>query len=227
MTMETQEVDPAPYGVRLDGSPRKRPGRPPGARNKTPRKSAGNAVRGNSPYRRVVVTEQEPAGEELPDEGAGLGAVVEGDGLQADPGSSIGAGLAAASSSSTTRSGPKGRGPTLAVKKDIRAKLAFMLGLPAGMWAMSDPICGGAFAADVPGLADALVEIICDSPDLVTWFTSGGNYMKWLTAVTAVQGTGVAIWQHHVAHSVGATHDAGIRYDPGRYPAVVPDSATG
>jgi hypothetical protein len=184
-------------------------------------------VTGSSPYRRTVVTEDGPAGDEPQQDAPEPLDGAQGDEHGRDPVSAIGAGLAAASGSSSGSRATRGRPATLAVRKDIRAKVGFMLTLPGGMWSMSDPLCGGQFLADAPAVADALVDIICDSPDLVAWFTSGGNYMKWLTLVTALQGTGVTLWRHHIAHSVGDEHEQRDSFDPRRYPAVVPNSAAG
>jgi hypothetical protein len=231
MTTTTVADPEAPYGRRLDGTPKRRTGRPPGARNKTPRTSPGNAV-GRSPYEKVVVTSSDPEPLDEPDEAPPLPAGDQGDDLGRDPVSSIGAGLlggaAATSSPSRGTAGRSGAGrPTVAIRKDIRGKIAFIAGLQATVWEMRDPWCGKAFKADVPQLSDALTDIICDSPDLVAWFTSGGNYMKWLNVVTALQGTGMAMWRHHIVHSVGEEHGAGNRFDPRQYPAVVPNTATG
>lgn len=218
----------APYGRRLDGTPRKRAGRPPGSKNRmarAPRATSGTAV-GESPYSRAVVTEHgdqehEPAAA-VP-EGSADGA-----GLAHDPLSAIGDGLSAAASSSA-RGGSRGARVTVAVKKDVTAKVAFMLGLPAGMWKMADEHCGTVAVESVPGVAETLGEIICDSPDLVKWFTSGGNYVRYLELVTRLQALAVAVYQHHIAHSIpeAGAHDPATWFDPRRFPAVVPTSAAG
>lgn len=218
----------APYGRKLDGTPRKRAGRPPGSKNRNPRgprATSGTAV-GESPYSRAVVTEhdedQEPAAAASVPEGS-----ADEGGLSRDPLSAIGDGLSAAASSSA-RGGQRGARVTVAVKKDVTAKVAFMLGLPAGMWKMADQHCGTVAVESVPGVAETLGEIICDSPDLVKWFTSGGNYIRYLELVTRLQALAVAVYQHHIAHSVpeAGAHDA-TWFDPRRFPAVVPTPAAG
>lgn len=102
--------------------------------------------------------------------------------------------------------------PTVSVRRDIRGKLAMFLGIIGTGWASRDDHCGGTFldsiadqkteSGDAPGIATALTDIICDSPDMVAWFTSSGSYMKWLTLATAVQPVLTTIFAHHVTHSI-------------------------
>jgi hypothetical protein len=121
---------------------------------------------------------------------------------------------------STAKTAAKGRAVTAAVRKDIRAKLAFMMGLTTTMWAVSDQYCGAAAAAIVPELSEAITDIVVDSADLVAWFTAGGSYMKWLTLLTIVQPVGVTMWQHHISHTIGDTDDEPReQFDPQLYPA--------
>lgn len=88
------------------------------------------------------------------------------------------------------------------VRKDVQAKLGLMLSMLAGTWRMRDPLCGGTALEQVPDISDALADIICDSPDLVAWFTSTGNFMKWLKLLMAVQPVAMVGLQHHVLHTV-------------------------
>jgi hypothetical protein len=97
---------------------------------------------------------------------------------------------------------------TPSVRKDIKAKVALMITLPAGLAARRDPICGTVLLEQVPQISDALVDIIADSPDLVQFFTAGGSgYMKWLNLAVALQPVATVAFQHHVAHSIGVTED--------------------
>lgn len=114
----------------------------------------------------------------------------------------------------------------LSTRKDIRGKVAMLLTVPGSMWAGRDPHCGGAFLeaipdqvgevindqgeleeATSPGIATALTDIICESPDVVNWFTSSGKYMKWLTLAMAVQPVLATAFQHHVTHSLASTEE--------------------
>lgn len=102
---------------------------------------------------------------------------------------------------------------TAAVKKDIRAKLAFGLALAPTPLYRLDQVCVEAFVSCIPdrtaesgepvlGLASALTEIICDSPELVKFFSAGGRYMKLLQLMMALQPFGQVLMQHHITHSI-------------------------
>jgi hypothetical protein len=95
---------------------------------------------------------------------------------------------------------------TAAEKRDIRAKVEFILAPSAVMIGNVDPFCGPVFTRQAPEIAQALTDIICDSPDLVRWFTgagSAGGYMKYLTLVMACLPVGTVVFAHHVTHSIG------------------------
>lgn len=92
---------------------------------------------------------------------------------------------------------------TTAVRKDIRAKVALLLGFPAMAVKRKDPYCGTVIVEQVPEISDALVDIICESPDLVAFFTSGSSYMKYLALATALQPVAETAWGHHVSHKIG------------------------
>jgi hypothetical protein len=113
---------------------------------------------------------------------------------------------------------------TPAVRKDIRAKLALLLGLPASIVKRRDPVCGTVMLQQVPDVSDALADIMCDSPDLVAFFTSSGSgYMKWLTLATALQPVLETGFKHHVSHSIGNQENEGsgppVHQDWSRYAA--------
>jgi hypothetical protein len=94
---------------------------------------------------------------------------------------------------------------TSAVRRDVEAKFGLMLEIPGRVWAVRDPWCGGAFLQQVPDIRSAGVELICQSPDLVAWFTgTGGGFMLWLNLVTALQPVALTAWAHHVTHAIGA-----------------------
>ena len=90
---------------------------------------------------------------------------------------------------------------TATMRKDVEAKIRFVA-VPAGrMWASTDPICGGTFCQQEPEISGALAEIVCDSPDLLAWFTGPqGKYMKFFNLFMACVPVGMAVYGHHLAH---------------------------
>lgn len=103
-----------------------------------------------------------------------------------------------------------------AIRKDVHAKTSMMLMILGGTWAHRDPYCGSIFGqsipdrmavdedgnrTSVPGIATALTDIFCDSPDIVKWFTASGRYMKWLTLASSLQPIAGAVLRHHITHS--------------------------
>jgi hypothetical protein len=109
----------------------------------------------------------------------------------------------------TAKEAPRGgRAPsaakiTAAIHKDIHAKISVGLEIPGRVWQARDPLCGGTFVEQRPAIADALTGIVCDSPDLVAWFTGpGGKFMKWLDLMMAVAPVAMVVGAHHVFHTV-------------------------
>lgn len=93
---------------------------------------------------------------------------------------------------------------TAAIRADIEAKVALMLTFPAAAWAARDPFCGRVAVDVVPPTSSALADIFCGSPDAVAFFTTtGGDYMKWLQLMTALQPLAVTYYQHHIGHTIG------------------------
>ena len=86
---------------------------------------------------------------------------------------------------------------------------------------MRDPWCGTAFVHQRPAIAEALTDIVCDSADLVEWFTGpAGGFMKYLTLAAALQPVAVTIYGHHVAHTIGIGTEAEQKpQDMSRYAA--------
>ena len=92
---------------------------------------------------------------------------------------------------------------TAGIRADINAKVSMPLAIAGGIWEARDPLCGGTFVRQRPDIADALTDIICESADLVAFFTGpGGAFMKYLNL-------GAALWPvievaaaHHVYHTI-------------------------
>jgi hypothetical protein len=92
---------------------------------------------------------------------------------------------------------------TAGIRKDIDAKVGIMLELPGRVWEARDPLCGAVFVQQLPSTRSALVDLICQSPDLVAWFTGvGGGFMLYLNLLAALQPVAVTVWAHHIAHSI-------------------------
>lgn len=110
-------------------------------------------------------------------------------------------------SSAAATAALRGRKPvkvTAAVREDITGKVALLLTLPASAWAARDPWCGPVALDVVPGVSDALADIFCGSPDVVAFFTTaGGDYMKWLKLMTALQPLATTYYRHHIGHTIG------------------------
>lgn len=99
------------------------------------------------------------------------------------------------------------RKPTIRVTKrirdDIEGKVAMMLMMTSMLLQTKDPICGKALEDNGPNIAQKFVPIICKSPELVRWFTKGGNYTAWLDLCMALWPVLTVVFSHHVSHSVG------------------------
>ena len=109
---------------------------------------------------------------------------------------------------------------TATIRKDINAKISLGLELPGRIWQARDPWCGSAFIHQRATIADALTDIVCDSADLVDWFTGpAGGFMKYLKLAAALQPVTVVVYGHHVAHTVGEEQEQAQQPDMSRYAA--------
>jgi len=91
---------------------------------------------------------------------------------------------------------------TKRVRDDIEGKLAMMFAMVAMLWETKDPVCAPALADSAPAISAKLVPIICKSPEMVRWFTKGGNYTAWLDLMMVLVPFGKVVVSHHVTHSV-------------------------
>jgi hypothetical protein len=108
------------------------------------------------------------------------------------------------------RSKPKPSRITAGIRGDIDAKVRFALQVPGAIWQARDPLCGGTFVEQIPDTAEAFTDIICDSADLVAFFTGpGGNFMKALKVGAALMPVAQVVMAHHVYHSVSE-----VRFEP-------------
>ena len=92
---------------------------------------------------------------------------------------------------------------TNAVRGDIDAKISFALEIPGRLWQARDPVCGTVFVEQRPDISAALTDIVCQSADLVAWFTGpGGNFMMVLNLMAACWPVVTMAMAHHVYHSI-------------------------
>ena len=92
---------------------------------------------------------------------------------------------------------------TASIRGDIDAKIRFALQVPGTIWQARDPLCGGTFIEQIPETAEAFTDIVCDSADLVAFFTGpGGNFMKLLKLGAALMPVVQVTMAHHVYHSI-------------------------
>ena len=92
---------------------------------------------------------------------------------------------------------------TAAIRNDVQAKVQILLGVPGSVWQARDPLCGGTFMEGLPQTSAAFTAWICQSPDLLNWFTGpGGNFMLVLDIFAALMPTATVVMAHHVYHSV-------------------------
>jgi hypothetical protein len=92
---------------------------------------------------------------------------------------------------------------TVSIRSDIEAKVGLMLAIPGEVWAVRDPVCGGMFMGQRGEIAGAFTDIICESPDLVAFFTGpGGSFMRWFRLAAACYPVASMVMAHHVYHSL-------------------------
>jgi hypothetical protein len=110
---------------------------------------------------------------------------------------------------------------TAGIRADINAKVSMPLEVLGQIWKARDPLCGGTFLQQRPEIAESFTDIICDSADLVAFFTGpAGKFMKYLNV-------GAALWPvievgaaHHVYHTIAVeAPDSDAEAMAGRYAA--------
>jgi hypothetical protein len=92
---------------------------------------------------------------------------------------------------------------TAGIRADINGKISMALDIPGRLWQARDPVCGGTFVEQVPEMAQAWTNYVCQSPDLVNWFTgTGGSFMLLLDILASMWPVATVVMAHHVYHSV-------------------------
>jgi hypothetical protein len=98
---------------------------------------------------------------------------------------------------------------TKRVRDDIEGKVGMMLAMTAMLWSTKDETCATALSDNGDKIAAKFVPIICKSPELVRWFTKGGNYTAWLDLVMALFPVAQVVMAHHITHSIQTENQAG------------------
>jgi hypothetical protein len=116
------------------------------------------------------------------------------------------------------RDGPARPGPaprptvTNKLRRDIQAKVSMPLEIGGRVWQARDPVCGGTFVEQRPEIADALTDIICQSADLIDFFTGpAGGFMVYLKLASALWPVIELVLTHHILG-----HGHGQAEQPGR-----------
>ena len=100
---------------------------------------------------------------------------------------------------------------TASIRADITAKIAMPLEIGGQIWRARDPLCGGVFLQQRPDVAEALTDIVCESADLVAFFTGpGGAFMRYLNLGAALWPVAEVLAAHHVWHSVAIDQDGAV-----------------
>ena len=99
---------------------------------------------------------------------------------------------------------------TAKVQADIEGKLAFWLSIPAEPWLRVDPYCGQAYADNVDQIALKMAPLVCQSPDLVRWFSKSSTFIMWTELGIAVRPVVEAIIAHHVTKRITLDSNGGI-----------------
>lgn len=94
---------------------------------------------------------------------------------------------------------------TKQVARDIQGKLAFLMSMPASMLMPLDPICMRVVLDQTPEISARLTPIICQSQDMVQFFTRSSGFIMWISLGSAVWPVIQVVIAHHLTKSIG--HD--------------------
>lgn len=103
---------------------------------------------------------------------------------------------------------------TITQKRQLKDSLMLMMGVPAGMLSLRDPVCGNAVLDNAENIADKLVPIIARNPGMLTWFLgSGAPYMDFMALAMALKPVATTVWSHHVTKTLHGDDDGGFTAD--------------
>lgn len=99
---------------------------------------------------------------------------------------------------------------TTAVRADVEAKLALVLGVVGMPWKAADPYCGGQWCDDVENMAKAWAPLLCQSAEVVRFFTRTSTFMLWVAALASMQNVASCVFSHHIAQTVEVRDDGAV-----------------
>jgi hypothetical protein len=106
---------------------------------------------------------------------------------------------------------------TVAARKEVTKELTGLAEMLAGIWALRDPYCGEVAQDHAGHIAECWADWVCDHPTWVAQITEAGKSAKLFRAIYSTTPVAMAVYAHHVAHSVeqdGAGGD-GLVYPDG------------
>lgn len=92
---------------------------------------------------------------------------------------------------------------TLKVKREMQESIEAYLALGAGMFAMSDPLCGGALVDQSQLIAEKLVPILARNQTAVRYFRSSSTFKESMDLILVLWPVAAMIGKHHIFHTVG------------------------
>lgn len=91
---------------------------------------------------------------------------------------------------------------TARVKKEMQDSLEAYLAFGAGMWAMSDPLCGGRLVDQASDIAEKMVPILARNQTAIRYFRSSSSFKDTMDLILALWPVAQMIGKHHLFHTV-------------------------
>lgn len=98
---------------------------------------------------------------------------------------------------------------TAAEKRQVKDALGLLIGVPAGIWAMRDPHCGGALKEQSDAIIKSALPMIIRHPGALRFFTSANApWLDLFGLLTALAPVAAAVYGHHISHTIGGEDQA-------------------
>lgn len=93
---------------------------------------------------------------------------------------------------------------TAAEKRQVKDALGLLIKVPAGIWEMKDPHCGGALKDQADDIIKSALPMICRHPGALRFFTSANApWLDILGLMMAFAPVASTVYGHHVKHTIG------------------------